>query len=127
MTDWWKGLAKIAAAMKSEGAVPALQIHHGGRQTSSRVIGRRPLAPSPLPCPAIRGEVEPLSIQGIQEIIKKFGDAAVRARDAGFELIEIHGAHGYLINQFLSGFSNIRQDEYGGECGREDPFCERDR
>jgi 2,4-dienoyl-CoA reductase-like NADH-dependent reductase (Old Yellow Enzyme family)/thioredoxin reductase len=109
-----EGLSKIARVMKSEGAVPALQIHHGGRQTSSKVIGRRPLAPSPLPCPAIRGEVEPLSVQGIQGIVKKFGDAAVRARDAGFELLEIHGAHGYLVNQFLSRFSNIREDEYGG-------------
>ena len=110
-----EGLSKIAAAMKSEGAVPAVQLHHGGRQISSRVIGRRPLAPSPLPCPAIQGEVEPLTIEGIQELVKKFGDSATRAIEAGFELIEIHGAHGYLINQFLSGYSNIRQDRYGGD------------
>jgi 2,4-dienoyl-CoA reductase-like NADH-dependent reductase (Old Yellow Enzyme family)/thioredoxin reductase len=119
-----EGLSKIARVMKSEGAVPALQIHHGGRQTSSKVIGRRPLAPSPLPCPTIRGEVEPLTIQSIQAIVKKFGDAAIRARDAGFELIEIHGAHGYLINQFLSRFSNIRQDEYGGDVAARTRFAE---
>ena len=109
-----EGLSKIATAIKEEGSVPAVQIHHSGRQTSVKVIKRKPLAPSPLPCPAIRGEVEPLSIGGIQELVKKFGDAAVRAYQAGFELIEIHGAHGYLINQFLSQFSNIREDEYGG-------------
>jgi 2,4-dienoyl-CoA reductase-like NADH-dependent reductase (Old Yellow Enzyme family)/thioredoxin reductase len=109
------GLSKIAKAMKAEGAVPALQIHHGGRQTSVKVIKRKPLAPSPLPCPAIRGPVDPLTISGIQELIRKFGDAAQRAVEAGFELIEIHGAHGYLINQFLSRFSNIREDEYGGD------------
>ena len=108
------GLSKIAWAMRSEGAIPAIQIHHGGRQTSAKVIKRRPLAPSPLPCPAIRGEVEPLTIGGIQELIGKFGEAARRALEAGFQLIEIHGAHGYLINQFLSAFSNIRNDEYGG-------------
>jgi len=108
-----EGLAKIAAALKSEGAVPAIQIHHGGRQTSVKVIGRKPLAPSSLPCPLIRGEVEPLTIEGIQQLVQRFGDAADRARRAGFELIEIHGAHGYLINQFLSPFSNIRNDEYG--------------
>jgi 2,4-dienoyl-CoA reductase-like NADH-dependent reductase (Old Yellow Enzyme family)/thioredoxin reductase len=119
-----EGLSKIARVMKSEGTVPALQIHHGGRQTSSKVIGRRPLAPSPLPCPTIRGEVEPLTIQSIQAIVKKFGDAAIRARDAGFELIEIHGAHGYLINQFLSRFSNIRQDEYGGDVAARTRFAE---
>ena len=109
-----EGLSKLASAIKAEGSVPALQIHHGGRQTSIKVIKRKPLAPSPLPCPAIRGDVEPLSIDGIQQLVKKFGDAAQRAYQAGFELIEIHGAHGYLVNQFLSGFSNIREDAYGG-------------
>jgi NADPH-dependent 2,4-dienoyl-CoA reductase/sulfur reductase-like enzyme len=59
--------------------------------------------------------VNPLTISGIQQLVEKFGDAAQRAVEAGFELIEIHGAHGYLINQFLSGFSNIRKDEYGGD------------
>ncbi len=110
-----EGLSKIAGAVKSEGAVPAVQIHHGGRQTSVKVIKQKPFAPSPLPCPTIRGDVEPLTIKGIQELVRKFGDATQRAIDAGFELIEIHGAHGYLINQFLSRFSNIREDEYGGD------------
>jgi 2,4-dienoyl-CoA reductase-like NADH-dependent reductase (Old Yellow Enzyme family)/thioredoxin reductase len=117
------GLSKIAAAIKEEGAVPALQIHHGGRQTSAKVIHRKPLAPSPLPCPAIRGDVEPLTIDGIQNLVKKFGDAAARACQAGFELIEIHGAHGYLVNQFLSKFSNIREDEYGGDVAGRTRFA----
>jgi 2,4-dienoyl-CoA reductase-like NADH-dependent reductase (Old Yellow Enzyme family)/NADPH-dependent 2,4-dienoyl-CoA reductase/sulfur reductase-like enzyme len=110
-----EGLSKIAQAMKSEGAVPAVQIHHGGRQTSARVINQKPVAPSPIPCPTIRGEVDPLTVDGIQELVKKFGDAAERAVEAGFELIEMHGAHGYLINQFFSRFSNIRTDKYGGD------------
>ncbi|MGD8990104.1 MAG: FAD-dependent oxidoreductase [Desulfobacterales bacterium] len=109
------GLHKIAAVMKSEGSVPAIQIHHSGRQTSIKVIKRKPLAPSAIPCPTIRGEVEPLTTEGIHEIVQKFGDAAQRAKQAGFELIEIHGAHGYLINQFLSKLSNKREDEYGGD------------
>lgn len=109
-----EGLSRIAQSMRAEGSIPAIQIHHGGRQTSPRVIGRKPYAPSNLPCPTIRSEVEPLSIEGIREIVRRFGDAAVRAVKAGFDLIEIHGAHGYLINQFLSPFSNIRVDEYGG-------------
>ena len=117
------GLSKIAAAIKKEGAVPALQIHHGGRQTSAKVIHRRPLAPSPLPCPAIRGDVEPLTVDGIQNLVKKFGDAAARAYRAGYELIEIHGAHGYLVNQFLSKFSNIREDEYGGDVAGRTRFA----
>ncbi|MBW2064153.1 MAG: FAD-dependent oxidoreductase [Deltaproteobacteria bacterium] len=110
-----EGLSRIAQVMKSEGAIPAIQIHHAGRQVPFRVIKRRPLAPSPLPCPTIRTEVEPLDHEGIRRIVKAFGEAARRAVEAGFELLEIHGAHGYLINQFLSRFSNIRDDEYGGD------------
>jgi 2,4-dienoyl-CoA reductase-like NADH-dependent reductase (Old Yellow Enzyme family)/thioredoxin reductase len=118
-----EGLSRIARVMKAEGALPAVQIHHGGRQTSSRVIKRKPFAPSNLPCPTISGEVEPLTLEGIQDIIRKFGDAAARAVQAGFELIEIHGAHGYLINQFLSNFSNIRDDAYGGDTTRRARFA----
>ncbi|MBT8372160.1 MAG: FAD-dependent oxidoreductase, partial [Deltaproteobacteria bacterium] len=117
------GLSKIAKAVKEEGAVPAVQIHHGGRQTSIKVIKRKPLAPSPLPCPTIRGEVEPLSIGGIQQLVKKFSDAAQRAYQAGYELIEIHGAHGYLVNQFLSQFSNVRSDDYGGDVAGRTRFA----
>ena len=120
-----EGLSKIARAMKAEGSIPAVQIHHGGRQTSSKVIKRMPVAPSPLPCPTISGDVAPLSIGEIQELVVKFGDAAERAVAAGFELIEIHGAHGYLINQFLSAFSNIRDDEYGGDLYGRTRFAEQ--
>jgi 2,4-dienoyl-CoA reductase-like NADH-dependent reductase (Old Yellow Enzyme family)/thioredoxin reductase len=109
-----EGLARIAWALKSEGAIPAIQIHHAGRQTSPKVIGRKPLAPGDLACPFIRGDVEPMSLEQIARIIRKFSEAAVRAREAGFQLLEIHGAHGYLINQFLSSYSNNRTDAYGG-------------
>jgi 2,4-dienoyl-CoA reductase-like NADH-dependent reductase (Old Yellow Enzyme family)/thioredoxin reductase len=118
-----EGLSKIARVIKEEGSVPAIQIHHGGRQTSIKVINRKPLAPSPLPCPTIRGEVDPLTIEGIHQLVQKFGDAAQRAHQAGFELIEIHGAHGYLINQFLSQFSNIREDKYGGDTAGRTRFA----
>lgn len=106
-------LTRVASVIKAEGAVPAIQIHHAGRQVPARVINRKPFAPSSLPCPAIKGDVEPLTVEAINKIVSQFGDAAERAVQAGFELIEIHGAHGYLINQFLSGFSNVRKDEYG--------------
>lgn len=118
-----KDITKAAAVIKNEDCIPAIQIHHAGRQVPARVINRRPFAPSHLPCPAIRGEVEPLSIGNIEKIIGQFGDAAERAVAAGFELIEIHGAHGYLINQFLSGFSNIREDEYGGSVEKRARFA----
>jgi len=109
------GLSRIAHVMKTEGTVPALQLHHGGRQTTAKIIKQKPVAPSSLPCPSINGEVEALSVDRIQDLIVKFGDCAQRAVEAGFELIEIHGAHGYLVNQFLSRFSNLREDEYGGD------------
>ncbi len=109
-----EGLAQIARVIKAEGCIAAIQLHHGGRQTSAKVIGRKPLAPSPIPCPTIRGDVEPLSTEGIQTIVQRFAEAADRASQAGFDLIEIHGAHGYLVNQFLSPISNIRDDAYGG-------------
>ncbi len=118
-----KGLSRIAEAIRAEGAVPAIQIHHAGRQTSAKVIKRLPLAPSPLPCPAIRGDVAPLTVEQIQDLIKKFAEAAVRSREAGFELLEIHGAHGYLINQFLSRYSNIREDGYGGDIAGRTRFA----
>lgn len=113
--DWLlEGLSRIAAAVREEGAIPAVQLHHAGRQVSPKVIGRKPLAPGTLACPFIRGDVEPLSVEGIRDIVDKFADGSVRAREAGFELVEIHGAHGYLVNQFLSGYSNNRTDQYGG-------------
>ena len=84
--DLIDGLARIARVIKSQGAIAALQLHHGGRQISAKVIGRKPLAPSPIPCPTIRGDVEPLSIEGIQTLVRRFGEAADRACQAGFEL-----------------------------------------
>lgn len=118
-----KDITRAAKVIKNEGSIPAIQIHHAGRQVPSRVINQKPFAPSHLPCPSIKGEVEPLSIKGIEKIVIQFGDAAERAKTAGFELIEIHGAHGYLINQFLSGFSNVREDEYGGTTEKRSRFA----
>jgi len=118
-----EGLSKLAQVIKEEGVIAGIQIHHAGRQTSPKVIKRDPVAPSPLPCPTIRSKVEPLTKEQIMELIRKFADAAERAVSAGFDLIEIHGAHGYLINQFLSRFSNIREDEYGGDISGRTRFA----
>ncbi|MDY7038631.1 MAG: hypothetical protein SV375_21075, partial [Thermodesulfobacteriota bacterium] len=62
-----EGFSRIAHVIRSEGVIPGLQLHHGGRQTSAKIIKRKPFAPSNLPCPAIRGDVEPLTIEGIGE------------------------------------------------------------
>lgn len=107
------GLARLASAIKRHGARAAIQLHHAGRQTSSRITGLKPVAPSPIP--GREGEMpEELTIEGIKRLVDRFAQAARRAKEAGFDGVEVHGAHGYLVGQFLSPLSNKRQDEYGG-------------
>jgi 2,4-dienoyl-CoA reductase-like NADH-dependent reductase (Old Yellow Enzyme family) len=110
------GLTRVAAAIKAEGAVACLQISHAGPRTSRAVAGARPLGPS-----AVRhlhsgdGEVpEAATLEQIAEVIAAFGQATIRARKAGFDAVEIHAAHGFLLSQFLSPLSNRREDAYGG-------------
>ncbi|MBF0204984.1 MAG: NAD(P)-binding protein, partial [Desulfamplus sp.] len=87
-----------------------VQLMHGGRQSYLP----QKVAPSAIPAPAVvKGEVRALEIHEIKELVQCFGDASKRCRDAGFDFVEIHAAHGYLINQFMSPNSNIRQDQYG--------------
>ena len=108
------GLAKLAAAIKNNGGSACIQLWHAGRQTFSAHTGMPLLAPSPIPCPLCQGIPEELSLEKIKELVSAYGDAALRAKKAGFDAIELHGAHGYLINQFLSPYSNKREDIYGG-------------
>lgn len=91
-----------------------LQIFHAGRQTSNKVIGMKPVAPSPIPCPVKMEMPHELTIEEIHEIVGKFGDAARRAKLAGYDGVEIHGSHGYLVAEFMSLYSNKRTDMYGG-------------
>jgi 2,4-dienoyl-CoA reductase-like NADH-dependent reductase (Old Yellow Enzyme family) len=119
-------LSRIAAFVKSQGAVPGMQIAHAGRKGSTRVPweGGAPIPPdqggwqtlAPSAIPFRPGDPAPaeLSRGEIHNIVDAFATAARRARTAGFEVLEIHGAHGYLINEFLSPVSNHRTDDYGG-------------
>jgi len=106
-------LNRLAEAIKQHGATAAIQIHHAGRQTSARFTGHQPVAPSPI---AVSGGEQPreLTSEEIAALVTRFAEAAERAERAGFDGVEIHGAHGYLISQFLSPLSNKRQDSYGG-------------
>lgn len=108
------GLRRLAASIRKHGAVASIQLHHAGRQTNSHVTGFSLLAPSALACPVKQEVPKALSLDEIEEVIEWFGQGARRAMEAGFDAIEIHGAHGYLPAQFLSPRSNHRTDQYGG-------------
>jgi len=110
------GLGRLAQAIRREGAVACLQLAHAGSRSSSRVTGSRPIAPSAIRHPyEPEGDVpEAMSGQMFAETVQAFGHAAARARAAGFQAVEIHAAHGFLLGQFLSPLTNQRTDEYGG-------------
>ncbi len=109
------GLSDLAAAIKSEGAAAAVQLHHAGRETFPSVIGEQPVGPSPIASRAIGQVPRELGEDEVRELAACYARAAARAREAGFDAVEIHGAHGYLVNQFLSPYSNQRLDTYGGD------------
>lgn len=96
------------------GAKICCQIYHAGRQTNSKINGVQCMAPSPYKDPPSFENPREMTQEDINEVIKAYADAAVRAKKCGFDAVEVHGAHGYLINQFNSPYSNKRCDEYGG-------------
>lgn len=106
------GLKNIVDGVKKHGSKIAIQLNHGGRKYTG--IAGDVVAPSAVKFDEKSILPKELTIEGIKEIILKFKKAAKRADEAGFDAIEIHGAHGYLIHQFLSPLSNLRVDEYGG-------------
>lgn len=104
--------------LKPYGATMALQITHAGNAAKSEVTGLPVYGPSPIPHPnplyASGDEVQELTLEDLERIKIQFGKAAKRAEEAGFDAIQLHGAHGYLLNQFTSPLVNMRTDEYGG-------------
>jgi len=114
------GLSELARSIKSYGAKVAIQLYHAGRIARHQVTGFEPVAPSPIPYPiaGVKQAVLPkeLTVEEIAEIVDLFSLAAGRAKRAGFDGIEIHAAHAYLLAQFLSPSSNKRQDSYGGNA-----------
>jgi 2,4-dienoyl-CoA reductase-like NADH-dependent reductase (Old Yellow Enzyme family) len=91
-----------------------MQLNHVGRQISAKLYGKQPISSSSNPCPVFKSEPHQLSLQEIEEIIGLFVEASRRCKEAGFDFIEVHGAHGYLGTQFLSPYMNKRSDKYGG-------------
>lgn len=122
--DAWK---RVTRFIRGQGAVPGVQLGHAGRKASDYKLsdertgttvpteegGWQTVAPSAIAFPGFI-EPEPLDIAGIDNVVDDYRRAARRAVEAGFEVVEVHGAHGYLLHQFLSPLSNRRDDEYGG-------------
>jgi len=109
------GFKDLAEAIHARGAKVAVQLYHPGRQSFSFLTGRPLVAPSAIPCPVCREIPRELSVEEILELEEQFAEGARRAKEAGMDAIEIHGAHGYLVAQFMSGHANHRSDTYGGD------------
>lgn len=104
-----EGLTRLAAAIRAHGSVSSLQIHHAGNRSPKELVGT-PVCPSDDPKTGARG----LSLSEVEALREAYVEAAVRAEKAGFDGAEIHGAHGYILAQFLSAEINHREDRYGG-------------
>ncbi|EUB24490.1 oxidoreductase, FAD/FMN dependent [Streptococcus sp. AS20] len=118
-----EGAKKIAAALQKNGNKAILQIHHGGREASGRAVkGEEVLAPSALDFSFLSYPVREMTNAEIEGIIKDFGRATKRAIEAGFSGVEIHGANHYLLQQFFSSFSNVREDKWGGSLEKRMAF-----
>ena len=121
-----RAYARIASFVRAQGAVPGIQLAHAGRKGSMTVpwLGNRaltpaegawvPLAPSAIPFSATYPAPRALGETEIDQIVERFRASAILAREAGFEVVELHMAHGYLLHEFLSPLSNQRTDGYGG-------------
>lgn len=115
--EYVEDLRKLSDIIHQNGTKAIMQINHAGSAAKKDITGLEPVAPSAVPNERKEqsGLPRELSKEDIQEIIKSFTQAAVRVKNAGFDGVEIHSAHGYLLNQFYSPLSNKRTDEYGGD------------
>jgi len=102
------GLEKLCSSVHATGTPVSIQINHAGRRASMEIMGTRPVAPSPI------ADARELRLDEIEALTEAFAVAAERAMRAGFDGVELHGAHGYLLNQFFSPLTNRRRDKYGG-------------
>lgn len=108
-------LAKAVEALHGEGVKVFAQLHHPGRETFSNLNGDEPVwSSSSKSCGVCQQETHEMTTEEVEAVIRKFIDGAVRAKKAGLDGVELHGAHGYLISQFLSPYTNQRTDRFGG-------------
>lgn len=108
------GYKKLAEVIHNNGSKVVMQINHAGSAADPKVIGTTPVGPSAVVNPRKGSIPHELTTQEIAEIVTAFQKAALRVKEAGFDGVEIHSAHGYFLNQFFSPLTNQRKDEYGG-------------
>ncbi len=117
------GHARLADAIRAGGARACVQLSHAGRQTLPRSIGgRQPVCPSATPSPYFKNQPRALEDHEIRRITQSYATAAGLAMEAGYEAVVLHGAHGYLLSQFLSPLVNKRDDDWGGDLNRRARF-----
>jgi len=116
------GLRTLADLIHSCNVPTAAQLYHAGRYAHSLFLGEQAVSASPIYCRLTRETPRELTVEEIQLTIENFGRAARRAKDSGFDAVEIIGSAGYLINQFLANATNQREDEYGGDFGNRSRF-----
>ncbi len=120
------GFEGLVSACHAHGAKVSVELHHAGRHASRQVTGLQPVAPGALPSDESGGELSlPLDAEGVRRVIGAYREAARRAIDAGVDAVELHGAHGYLVHQFLSPLTNSRDDEFGGSDAKRQEFAVR--
>ncbi len=112
--DVMPGLRQLTDAVHTEGAAASVQLVHCGFFASPRVIGMRPIGASVKYCAFRNSRCREMTGSDIEEKVNAFVSAAIMARDAGFDAVEIHAGHGYLLSQFLSPWTNHRRDSFGG-------------
>ena len=118
------GLKELTNAVHQLDSKIFCQLVHAGGQTTNKVIGSPPLVPSVTDFAGYQDTPREMTTAEIKEIVAAFGEAAARAVEAGFDGVQLHGAHGYLINQFLSPLCNQRRDDYGGSLQNRMKFLE---
>ena len=112
--DFSDTMKEMTRAVHEDGGKICIQLVHAGGQTDSSKAGRKPLAPSAVKLDQYPELPAEMTGEDISRVITAFGVGARRAKDWGFDAVQLHGAHGFLINQFLSPLTNQRKDEYGG-------------
>ena len=108
--DWHE----VVAGVHERGSRIAMQLVHMGRQENPKIRGSRPIAPSAVPLTNTDIVPREMTVREIEETVESFAQSCRRVMEAGFDAVQLHGGHGYLISNFISPYANVRTDEYGG-------------